>query len=208
MLNLYLAGFGEISSFIPYEESRLQQVWFLLTVRTFKSLRTAHYLLETGYYSQAMMLIRSAAEDWLYCEDSRKREETIQFLDRKGRPPNIRAMSNRLEPHLKEAWQGNDGRRGSYDLLCRFTHPNYVGMATLFAQDSGLVSVGPFFDESLFVVTSNYLLLRLIRTTEFFARLVNPQSEWLREGKETIDTVDELRTRNATRAEALLSKDS
>ena len=154
------------------------------------------------------MVIRSAAEDWLYCEDSKEHEETVRFLlDRKGNPPTFRTMSDRLEPHLKEGWQGDDGKSGSYALLSRFTHPNYAGIATLFAtQDYGLVSVG--FDEGLFLVTSNYLLLRLIRTTEFLARLVNSQSEWLRECQETIHTVDELRARNAVRAEILLSEDN
>ena len=206
-LNLYLTGFGEFSSFIPAEDNRLQQIWFLLTIRSFKSLRTAHYLLETGYYSQALMLIRSAAEDWLYCEDSKEQEETVRFLlDRKGGPSTFRTMSDRLEPHLKQGWQGDDGKSGSYALLSRFTHPNYAGIATLFAtQDSGIASVG--FDECLFLVTSNYLLLRLIRTVEFLARLVNPQSEWLRECQETINTVDELRSRNAAREEMLLNED-
>jgi hypothetical protein len=150
------------------------------------------------------MLIRSAAEDWLYCEDSKEHEKTISFLlDRKGRRPTFKTMSDRLEPHLKEGWQGEDGKSGSYALLSRFTHPNYAGLATLLPQDSGCANVGLFFSEFLFLVTSNYLLLRLIRTTEFLARLVNPQSKWLIEAKEVNDTVDELRTRNMVRTESL-----
>jgi len=113
-------------------------------------------------------------------------------------------MAERLEPDLRDAWLGTDGNDGSYALLSRFAHPNYAGMATLVQQDSGVVNVGPFFDEAMFLVAANYLVLRLIRITEFLVRLVNQDSYWLLSGAETIEEVNHLHEQNATRAEELL----
>ena len=54
MINLYLDGFGAIGRFYKSDDNRIEQVWFLLSLRTFQSLRMAYYLLETGYYSQSI----------------------------------------------------------------------------------------------------------------------------------------------------------
>jgi hypothetical protein len=60
------------------------------------------------------MLARSAAEDWLYCEDAKEQESTLRYLlEREGKRPTFQAMSDRLEDHLKEGWQGKPGGEGS-----------------------------------------------------------------------------------------------
>lgn len=183
LLNNYLTGFGEFGRFTRTDFNRREQVWLLLTLRTFHSLRWAYHLLMTGYYSQSLTLIRTAAEDWLYCEDSKEHEETIRFLlDHEGNTPQFKTMSDRLGSDLKEAWQGPPGEEGSYSLLSSFSHPNYRGMAVLFDQEKQMLRVGPCYDESMFLVAANYLIFRLIKSVEFLGRLVSsasPQSRWL-----------------------------
>jgi len=65
LLNLYLAGFRVLHEFKTGEVQRLELAWLLLIVRGFNSLRCAYDLLQKGYYSQAVILIRSAEEDYL-----------------------------------------------------------------------------------------------------------------------------------------------
>jgi len=80
MIDLYLAGFGEIGTSNKKNDNRLEQVWFLLTLRSFKTMRMSYLMLEAGYYGQSLILSRSAAEDWLFCTDSIEHEETVRFL--------------------------------------------------------------------------------------------------------------------------------
>jgi hypothetical protein len=90
------------------------------------------------------MLARAAAEDWLYCEDAKDRATTIAYLlERQGKRPTFKTMSDRLEDHLKEGWQGNPGGEGSYGLLSSFTHPNYRGIAALIDQETGELRLTP-----------------------------------------------------------------
>ena len=67
LLNQYLAGFRVLGEFKAGEVQRLELAWLLLVVRGFKSLRCAYDLLQKGYYSQAVILIRAAEEDYLTC---------------------------------------------------------------------------------------------------------------------------------------------
>lgn len=209
LLNSYLSGFGELGTFQLTDSNRREQVWLLLTTRTFNSLRWAFHLLVTGYYSQSLTLIRMAAEDWLYSEDSKEHEETIGFLlERKGKTPYISTMANRLENDLKEAWQGQAGKEGSYSFLCSFAHPNYRGMAALSNQEGGL-NLGPSYHETYFLATAEYLLIRLIRSMEFLGLLVesvSPQSPWLDDPGGVMakghSAREEINTRSATLLEA------
>lgn len=87
-------------------------------------------MLQNGYYSQSMMLTKSAFEDWLVCEDSKSQPGTITaLLDRKGRFPSPSKMAKRLEEPLKGEWIGLPGVDGTYGLLSTFTHPRYQGVA-------------------------------------------------------------------------------
>jgi hypothetical protein len=209
LLNQFSKGFGEIGSFELTDQNKLEQVWLLLTTRSFHSLRCAYSLLCDGYYGQSLMLTRAAAEDWLYCEDAKTQEATLSYLlDRKGKPPRFQEMATRLEKHLKEGWQGTPGGEGSYGLLSSFTHPNYRGIAALIDQETGELRLAPSYNETLFLVTSNYVLLRLMRTMEFLARLVPPQTQWLDEANQAIGMADKVREHNAGRMQALLKMET
>ena len=85
LLNRYLAGFRAFKEFKIGEISQLEIVWLVFIVRIFNSLRCAYSLLQKGYYNQAIMLVRSAEEDYLTCRDCEKNEKTIKaLLDGKG----------------------------------------------------------------------------------------------------------------------------
>lgn len=180
LLNQHLAGFRQIGSFTLADENLPQQVWLLLTNRAFNSLRWSFHLLQTGYYSQSMMLTRAGFEDWLVCEDSKGHPETIDaLLNRGGRVPSVSDMAARLEESLLKEWRGVVGDDGIYGLLSTFTHPRYRAVAVMVDPETQYLRLGPSWDEDLFIATANYLLLALIRMMEFVIRLVPQDTAWL-----------------------------
>jgi hypothetical protein len=181
LLNQYLTGFQQIGEFNKTDTNQAEQVWLYLTVRAFNSLRQAYSLMESGYYSQSIMLIRATFEDWLVCEDVKAHPDTVGAILSNNRPmPTISTMINRLDECLKQRLGDMLGDNGLYGILSTFTHPRYRAAAVLVDPDSNLIRLGPSYDEDLFLFVSNYLMSALIRMTEFLARLVGATNEeWL-----------------------------
>lgn len=205
LINQQLAGFDKIGSFTITEDNDLQRVWFLLTARAFNSLRWAYHLIQMGYYSQSMMLVRGAFEDWLVCEDAKLHPQTISaLLEQKGRLPSFSDMANRLEEPLKTEWHGGDGADGPYGLLSTFTHPRYHAVASLFPPGGTTIRLGPSWDEDLFIVTANYLIMALTRMMEFFVALVPSDTPWLDSAVPYMVNANHCRDELAARAKARL----
>jgi hypothetical protein len=206
MLDLYLSGFQQIGKFTRTDNNRLEQVWVFLTIRAFNSMRWAYYLLESGYFSQSMMLTRTAFEDWLVSMDCIEHSETVEaILGEKGRVPKFSTMANRLEKPLKKEWKDIEGDDGVYGLLSTFSHPRYRAIAVLLDPKSKVFRVGPAYDDDLFLVASNYLLLGLIRMMEFLARLVDPiEPNWTQAAKPILDQSQVCRGEVLARAKARL----
>ena len=201
LLNQHLAGFRQIGSFTLTADNQPEEVWVLLTNRAFNSLRWGYHLLQTGYYSQAMMLTRAAFEDWLVCEDAKGHPKTrAALLDRVGRVPNPSVMAARLEKPLREEWKGVVGDDGIYGLLSTFAHPRYRAVAVLVDSETHNLRLGPSWDEDLFIVTANYLLLALIRMMEFVIRVVPKDTAWLQELKLSMDRAHQCRDELIARA--------
>lgn len=209
LVNQHLAGFRQIGSFTLTAtltaDNRPLQVWLLLSNRAFNSLRWAYHLLAAGYYSQSMMLTRGAFEDWLVCEDAKEHTETVAaLLDRDGRVPTFSAMADRLEKPLRKEWKDTLGDDGIYGLLSTFAHPRYRAIAVLVDPDTLTLRLGPNWDEDLFIVAANYLLLALIRMMEFVIRLVPQDTAWLVDLKPFMDRAHQCREDLAARAKARL----
>jgi hypothetical protein len=190
LLNRYSVCFEQIGQFQRTNDNTVELVWLFLTIRAFNSMRWAYCLLETGYYSQSMMLTRSAFEDWLVCEDCKTHPSTVNAILEEGkRVPNPKTMSDRLEEPLKQKW--NDE---IYGFLSTFTHPRYSGVAVLIDPETKFLRVGPAYEWKLVLVTSHYLLFALILMTEFLIRLVDPiEPSWWLETKTVVDQAQECR---------------
>jgi len=80
LLNQYLTGFTKLGKFTLDRINEREYAWFLLTVRSFSSLRCAFDILERGYYSQAALLTRSVLEDWLTATDADKNRKTVEAV--------------------------------------------------------------------------------------------------------------------------------
>ena len=173
LLNAYLAVFRESGEFHPTDDNRNEQVWLLLTARSFNSLRWAYELVSMGYYTQAMVLTRCVFEDWLVCMDVVNHETTVSaILEAGGRLPRFAEMAQRsLPPELLAWWQGDgDNDQSVYGLLSTFAHPRYRALASQLVQSSNTLRVGPAYDEDLFLVSFHYMATAARRMTEFLAR--------------------------------------
>ena len=200
MLNRHLDGFQLLGSFTPTYDNRLEFVWMLLWNRSFNSMRWAFHLLKTGYYSQSLMLTRGAFEDWLVCEDCKSHPETREtLLNDSGRLPRFQVLADRLEEPLKNDWNG------TYGLLSSLSHPRHLALAVLLDPETNTLRLGPCWDESLFIVSANYLLLALIRMVEFMMALVSAdEKEWgLTKLKPSLDEAIDCANWLLSRAESL-----
>ena len=173
LLNAYLAVIRESGPFHPTDENRKEQVWLLLTARSFNSMRWAYELVSTGYYTQAMVLTRCVFEDWLVCMDAVNHETTVSAILKAGvRLPSFSDMAQRsLPPELLAWWQGEGNNDQSvYGLLSTFAHPRYRSLASQLVRSTNTLRVGPAYEEDLFLVSFHYLATAARRMTEFLAR--------------------------------------
>jgi len=120
LLTACLQGFTSLGSFTPTADNRVQHAQLLLATRAFNSVRWCAYdLLQMGYYTQALTLIRSAMEDYLTALDCEKCEATVEaILDGKtelGRGKlTYTEMAKRQSEKFQKAWKHNYGGLSEY----------------------------------------------------------------------------------------------
>lgn len=174
LLNCYLAGFRVLHEFKTGEVSRLELAWLLLLVRSFSSLRCAYDLLQKGYYGQAVMLIRSAEEDYLTCRHCEINEGTIDaLLDGKGKFKRFSEMARDISTDFQKNWQIN------YGQLSEIAHPRQLAMAMVANWKEGEFNLGADYNENHFTATCHALLRSAVGMTEFLVKLLGENAlEW------------------------------
>jgi len=177
LLNQYLAGFRVLGEFKAGEVQRLELAWLLLVVRGFKSLRCAYDLLQKGYYSQALILIRAAEEDYLTCRHSEINPETVEaLLAGKSRINKFRKMAQDISNEFCENWDIN------YGQLSEIAHPRQLAMGMTANWKENKINLGVNYVESHFIATCQALLRSAVGMTEFLAKLLgNNASQWQKE---------------------------
>ncbi len=177
LFNRYLSGFRALNSFKAGEYSQLKLAWLLLVVRSFKSLRCAYDLLQKGYYSQALMLIRSAEEDYLICKHCEINLGTINaLLAGKGKLKRFQDMANDISTGFGENWRIN------YGQLSEIAHPRKSAMGMGANWEANRLNLGLDYNENHFVVTCQALLWSAARVTEFVIKLLGDGAEqWQRD---------------------------
>lgn len=172
LLNHYLAGFRAIDKFTPTNDNELEYAWLRLTTRSFNSLRCAFDLLQKGYYSQAMMLIRSVDEDYLICRDCEVNQETLDALlkgEGKLRKGKLRysEMAKRISVEFyDEVWADNYGQESE------IAHASQMALRILVDPDTNTLMLGGHYNNDLFVVTCHDLLRVAVGMTEFLIKLL------------------------------------
>jgi hypothetical protein len=205
LLNLHLAGFRQLDGFKRIDDNKREQVWLFLTSRAFNSLRWAYHLLQYGYYPQALILTRSALEDWLACMDCEVNEKTIEALLSQGqRVPGPGDMAVRLPEPLRRQWKDIEGEEGLYGFLSTFSHPRHRAVIVMLNPKTKTLRIGPEYDEILFVVSAYHILNCAARITKFLGRLVtNPtESDWGSKNVKVCQEVEKCLNDLAERAKA------
>ncbi len=178
LLNSYLAGFRVLPEFKTGEVPRLELAWLLLVVRGFNSLRCAYDLLQKGYYSQAVILIRAVEEDYLTCRHCEIRTETVEtLLAGKARFSKFAQMANDISPKFRKNWDMN------YGQLSEIAHPRQLAMGLTANWKENRVNLGANYVERHFVATCHALLRSAVGMTEFLIKLLGEKTlQWQKEG--------------------------
>jgi len=147
LINTYLNGYNNLPDI--NDIAGLETVQLLLTTRGFNSLWCSLNLFKKGYYSQSIILTRSALEDWLTGEDCRTNPETLKLLlegkdEFWKREFKFHQMAKRLPEQIEESW------KSIYDSMSIIAHPRTPSLAMLFAPNKG-IRLGCYYDKYHFL---------------------------------------------------------
>lgn len=178
LFNQYLSGFRVLHEFKNGGVHKLELAWLLLVVRGFNSLRCAYDLLQKGYYSQAIILIRSADEDYLTCRHCEINQETVDaLLVGKSRVNKFVKMAKDISTEFHENWDINYGK------LSEIAHPRRLAMGMTANWKESKINPGPNYIENHFTATCQALLRTAVGMTEFVIKLLGKDAppQWQEE---------------------------
>ena len=159
-LGLYLKLFHTMKGNIDPEDETNRAQRFLGS-RSWNSLRCAYHQLQIGYCTQAIILTRSAMEDWLVLEDGRSNPSTFQKLFDGERMPSFSVMADRLPEANKVFWKDIDGHDGVYSLLSTISHPRYRALLLAVNPETSQLKVGPDYNAEHFILVSHQTLFAI-----------------------------------------------
>ena len=172
LLICMLRGFLTLGAFATTRENRLELAWLLLTTRSFNSLRCAAWCTESGYYSQALTLARSAMEDHLTALDCESHPETLAaLLDGKGvlgrGSMTFAAMASRVSPTFEKSWAYNYGKLSEYAA-----HTRRTAVTHLIEPGSLMLRLGAYYDADLVVGTVDAALHGLLGIADLLPKVL------------------------------------
>ena len=177
LLNQYLAGFRLLHEFKTGEAQRLELAWLVLVVRGFNSLRCAYDLLQKGYYSQAVILIRATEEDYLTCRHCEINLETVEaLLAGKSRISKFKKMAKDISPQFCQNWDTN------YGQLSEIAHPRQLAIAMTTKWDENRLNLGGYYIENHFIATCHALLRSAVSMFEILSKILGDSApQWVKE---------------------------
>ncbi len=204
MLDHYLAGFNRIGTFTISDNNKLEYVWLLLITRSFNSLRCAFDILQKGYYSQAMMLIRSVFEDWLTAKDCEKNQKTLDaFLQGENELGKGEFRFSEMAKRISDEFY-NKVWRNNYGQESQIAHARQMALKILVDPDTNELSLGGHYDDVLFVATCHALLRAAVIMIDFLAKLLgNKATQWQTETLPTINAASAYIERVSDKAKRL-----
>jgi len=180
-LGLYAKTLNTLNGKVDPDD-QLGRALLLLGSRSFNSLRCAYDNLQMGYYAQAIILTRSALEDWLTLEDCRTEESTLTKLFKRGeRMPRFSEMADRLDSEKQAFWKDIEGHEGIYGLLSSISHPRYRALLFATNPETTLLRVGPDYFDEHFNVTSHHILMAISNHLHVLVEMAGTEAEFLRD---------------------------
>ncbi|MCJ7514558.1 MAG: hypothetical protein MUO89_01110 [Dehalococcoidia bacterium] len=168
LLKVYLEGFNSINSFTLTYDNDVQYAWLLLLTRSFHCMRCATLIMHTGYYGEALSLLRTAFEAWFAAKDCENNPKTLKAL---------------LHEQLRLNW-GNIAEnvkadklyKSDYKHLSKFTHISRLSLATLREPETNNLKTHPIYDEILFLDCCEMLVRLSILMSELMLCFLLKQS--------------------------------
>ncbi len=173
LINSYLNGYTTLPDIS--DTTGLKMVLLLLTTRGFNSLWCSFNMFRKGYYSQSIILTRSALEDWLTGEDCRTQPETLKLL-LEGRDEfwkrefKFHQMAKRLPEQIEQSW------KSIYDSTSVIAHPRTPSLAMLLAPDNG-IRVGCYYDRYHFLKAYQVWLVAISLLPEALYNIIESQAD-------------------------------
>lgn len=194
LLNSLLDGMSLLGNVTLSDEAESKKhfVQQLYISRSFNSLRCSYKLAQMGYYSQAVMLLRSSLEDLVVTYRCEKQPELVEkLLNGKEERFNFTQMAE-AEGHEFRAWW-----KDKYDELTMFTHPRSPGLQILVSQENQRLWLGPYFDQTQLLAVIHYLLMILIHDLRLFFPILHskdpiPAEEWAQPSLKAINRANKL----------------
>lgn len=163
----------------------------MLATRGFNNVRCAYTLLQSGYYTQALTLVRSAMEDDLVALDCEKFDATVgALLDGQGELGKGKftyaVMAKRQGEESYKAWNYNYGSLSEYAA-----HARRKSLRILVDPDTQAIQLGGMYHSVLFIGTCDVLLRAASSMAGALARVLGANAEpWQR------DTYPKLKAAN------------
>jgi hypothetical protein len=173
LLNAYVAGFNKLGEFTLSENNELEYAWLLLTTRSFNSLQCAFDLLQKGYYSQALMYIRSVFEDWYTAKDCETNPKTLNALLQgddyfRKQEGHFVEIAKRVEKRIEipGAW------KTIYGSLSTIAHARKQALMILITPKIKELRLGGHYDKDLFLASYQSFLAAASIVPELLYKLL------------------------------------
>ncbi len=165
IFNAFTSGFNRIGSYTLTENNETELIYLLLVTRCFQSLRCSFDLMQKGYYSQAMSLIRTITEDWFICLNAQDNIKVKNILlTGKGKMPSYEKLATDADVH--------DIYEKDYRYQSQFTHSTLLSLKVLRDPKTNVMRVAPTYDEMLFLSCAESLMRVSILIAEILGRFL------------------------------------
>lgn len=193
LINAYIIAIGSMDGFVRTEDNDLQYAWLKLVTRAMTSMRSAYLLIERGHYSQALVLLRSADEDWLIACDCNNYQPTLRaLLYEEGElgKKDFHLSQMAIREGIKDKW---DVRYGHLSL---FSHPRPLSLRVLMNPETKMLRLGGEYDKVLFLYCAEVIIRHAVRMTRFVIGFLDSKAdEWQKQTEPIMnDAVDWLDT--------------
>ena len=166
LLQALFDGFNQIGPLTLTSKNEVQFAWLLLLARSTHSMLCSQRLMKTGYYSQALALLRTVTEDWLISEDCVKTPATLEaLLHRKNdKLGGYKAMATRVG--ALEAYD-------DFDQQSVFVHSRPLSLRVLISPETHNLTTAPVYNKLLFLSCCESMLKYATKMLLLMSRVIS-----------------------------------
>lgn len=176
VLDTFINGFSLIDPFTQSKDNEVEVAHLLLVTRSFHSMRCAMLLMQTGYYGQAIALLRTVTENWFICHDCVNNTKTIEaILYNKYRIPSKKDGLTFYE--IAERIGKLHVYRDEYHHESKITHPTALSLGMLRDPHTNEIRAAPSYDNILFLDCCELMLRNALGMFDFLVGILDKISK-------------------------------